>query len=596
MQKTDKTLKIKMFTFVCYMLFLHFFPLLVVGFDDCTTTWCAEGGPSIRFPFRHKFLQPEHCGYPGFNLYCSNSNETVLELPFSVKLVVKKIDYVAQKIQLHDPDGCLAQKLMNYSLAASQFHFLTDDLYDYSLFKCSATNRDISSNIPCLRGGYAIASSDANIDSYFLISCTKIHEISVPRNILNENDLYLKWTEPYCGHCEAQGRNCSLDATTKKTQCTKKPKTHSATLGAFFSVGTFVALYYVYRSSRIKKEDQAKIEKFLEDYRAQKPIRFSYAEIRRITNHFNEKLGEGGYGTVYKGKLTNEIYVAVKVLNNSKGNGEEFINEVGTIGKIHHVNVVRLVGFCADGFRRAFMYEFLPNDSLEKFIFRASPKSNSLGWKKLQDIALGIAKGIEYLHQGCDQQILHFDIKPHNILLDHNFNPKVCDFGLAKLCSKEKSSVSMTAARGTMGYIAPEVLSRNFGKVSYKSDVYSFGMLLLEMVGGRKNNDITANTSQVYFPDWISNQLSQGEELHIRIEESDDATIFKKIAIVGLWCIQWYPTDRPSMKAVVQMLEGDVDNLTMPPHPVPDTNGTNSIPGIRGRPHQIELAVISELE
>ncbi|KAL2550724.1 rust resistance kinase Lr10-like [Forsythia ovata] len=248
------------------------------------------------------------------------------------------------------------------------------------------------------------------------------------------------------------------------------------------------------------------------------------------------------------------------------------------------------------GMRRALVYEFLPNDSLEKFIFRAGSKRNTLGWKNLQDIALGIAKGIEYLHQGCDQHILHFDIKPHNILLDHNFNPKICEFGLAKLCCKEQSGVSMTAARGTIGYIAPEVLSRNFGRVSYKSDVYSFGMLLLEMVGGRKNNDLTENASQVYFPEWIFNQLSQGEELHIRIEEGGDAIILKKIAIVGLWCIQWYPTDRPSMKVVVQMLEGDGNNLTVPPHPVPATNGTNSIAGIHGRLHQTELAVISEAE
>ncbi|GMN19784.1 hypothetical protein TIFTF001_042924 [Ficus carica] len=119
-----------------------------------------------------------------------------------------------------------------------------------------------------------------------------------------------------------------------------------------------------------------------------------------------------------------------------------------------------------------------------------------LGWKNLQDIALGIAKGIQYLRQGCDQRILHFDIKPHNVLLDHNFTPRISDFGLAKLCSKDRSIVSMTNARGTMGYIAPEVFSRNFGNVSYKSDVYSFGMLLLEMVGGRKITDVTKdNTS-----------------------------------------------------------------------------------------------------
>ena len=307
---------------------------------------------------------------------------------------------------------------------------------------------------------------------------------------------------------------------------------------------------------KLEKNNQIKIEKFLEDYIALKPTRYSYADIKKITNQFQDKLGEGGCGTVYKGKLSDEVHVAVKILNNSKGNGEEFINEVGTMGRTHHVNVVRLVGFCADGFRRALIYEFLPNDSLEKFIFSRTTENHSLGWKKLQDIALGIAKGIEYLHQGCDQRILHFDIKPHNILLDHNFNPKISDFGLAKLCSKEQSAVSMTAARGTMGYIAPEMLSRNFGNVSYKSDVFSYGMLLLEMVGGRKNIDITVdNTCQVYFPEWIYNHLDQGEELQIRIDEDGDTQIVKKLTIVGLWCIQWFSADRPSMKLVVQMLE-----------------------------------------
>ena len=218
------------------------------------------------------------------------------------------------------------------------------------------------------------------------------------------------------------------------------------------------------------------------------------------------------------------------------------------MGRIHHVNVVCLVGFCADGAKRALIYEFLPNDLLAKFIFSAK---HSLGWEKLHSNSIGIAKGIEYLHQGCEQRILHFDIKPHNILLDQNFNSKISDFGLAELCSKDQSVVSMTIATRTMGYIDPEVLSRNFGNVSYKSDVYSFEMLL-EMVSGRKNVDtIAENPSEVYFPEWIYNHLNQGKKLHIRIKENKDATIAKKLAIVGLWCIQWYPIDRPSMKIVV---------------------------------------------
>ena len=194
-------------------------------------------------------------------------------------------------------------------------------------------------------------------------------------------------------------------------------------------------VYYVYHYDKIEKENQARVEKFLDDYKALKPTRYSYNDVKRITNQLIEKLGQGAYGIVFKGKFSNEIHVAMKILNSSKGNGDEFINEVGTIGRIHHVNVVRLVGFCADGFRRALVYEFLSNDSLEKFTSSVD-FNRFLGWEKLQDIALGIAKGIEYLHQGCDQRILHFDIKPHNILLDQNFNPKISDFGLAKLCAR----------------------------------------------------------------------------------------------------------------------------------------------------------------
>jgi serine/threonine protein kinase len=335
----------------------------------------------------------------------------------------------------------------------------------------------------------------------------------------------------------------------------------------------------------------------LEDYKALKPTRYSYADIKRITNQFKDKLGQGGYGTVFKGRLSNDVFVAVKILNNYKGDGEEFINEVGSMGRIHHVNVARLVGYCADGFRRALIYEFLPNESLEKHIFSADGKSHILGWEKLQDIALGIAKGIEYLHQGCDLQILHFDIKPHNILLDHNFNPKISDFGLAKLCSRGKSVVSMTAARGTMGYIAPEVLSRNFGTVSHKSDVYSFGMLLLEIVGGRKNIDTTVeNTSQVYFPEWIYNQLDRGEDPRIELEEEGHATLARKLTIVGLWCIQWYPINRPSMKVVIQMLEGEGDDLKIPPNPFDSTHSMNQSLIVLGRRSHTALSVNYESE
>ncbi|XP_031259534.1 rust resistance kinase Lr10-like [Pistacia vera] len=144
---------------------------------------------------------------------------------------------------------------------------------------------------------------------------------------------------------------------------------------------------------------------------------------------------------------------------------------------------------------------------------------------------------------------------------------RISDFRLAKLCSKEQSIVSLTAARGT-GYIALELFSRHFGVVSYKSDVYSYGMMLLEMVGCQKNMDITIESeSQIYIPQWIYNKMGQGKELYLEIEVVGDEEIAKKLAIVALWCIQWIPTERPSMPMVIQMLEGDSQSLEMPPRP-----------------------------
>jgi len=185
------------------------------------------------------------------------------------------------------------------------------------------------------------------------------------------------------------------------------------------------------------------------------------------------------------------------------------------------------------------------------------------------DIALGVARGIEYLHQGCDMQILHFDIKPHNILLDENFTPKVSDFGLAKLYPVNDSIVSLTAARGTLGYMAPELFYKNIGGVSYKADVYSFGMLLLEMAGRRKNiNAFAEHSSQIYFPTWVYDQLQNGNDVEILEDATEEEKkMGKKMIFVALWCIQMKPNDRPSMNKVVQMLEGKVECLKMPSKP-----------------------------
>jgi serine/threonine protein kinase len=169
------------------------------------------------------------------------------------------------------------------------------------------------------------------------------------------------------------------------------------------------------------------------------------------------------------------------------------------------------------------------------------------------------------IYIGCDMQILHFDIKPHNILLDKNFTPKVSDFGLAKLYSVNDSIVSLTAARGTLGYMAPELFYKNIGGVSYKADVYSFGMLLMEMAGRRRNvNAFEEHSSKIYFPTWVYDQLNDGNDIEMEEATDEEKKIGKKMIIVALWCIQMKPNVRPSMNKVIQMLEGEVEYSQMP--------------------------------
>ncbi|CAK8570246.1 unnamed protein product [Lathyrus sativus] len=289
-----------------------------------------------------------------------------------------------------------------------------------------------------------------------------------------------------------------------------------------------------------------------------------------MTKGFKVKLGEGGYGDVYRGKLISGPFVAIKMLKiKPNANGQEFISEIATIGRIYHSNVVRLVGYCVEGLKRALVYEYMPNGSLDKYIFNKE-EVISLTYNQIHEISLGVARGISYLHQGCDMQILHFDIKPHNILLDENFVPKVSDFGLAKLYPIDKSIATLTAARGTIGYMAPELFYQNIGRISHKADVYSFGMLLIEMASRRRNlNSHAEHSSQLYFPFWIYEQLVKNREKEMEdfiTEEFND--VLKKMFMVALWCIQLKPIDRPSMSKVVEMLEGDIANIEMPPKPV----------------------------
>ncbi|XP_073138254.1 LEAF RUST 10 DISEASE-RESISTANCEUS RECEPTOR-LIKE PROTEIN KINASE-like 2.1 isoform X2 [Henckelia pumila] len=392
-----------------------------------------------------------------------------------------------------------------------------------------------------------------------------------------------------CLACHNRGGQCLAD-NLNHFQCIKdSPNVTVQIISGVLSmivvsfIATTMILYNRMKHTRLESlrfikdfmKNEKDIELFLKNNENFAPRRYKYFELKRITNSFNEKLGKGGYGSVYKGKSSDGRLVAVKILDETKDNVNEFMNEVMSISKTSHVNIVALLGFCFERSKRALVYEFMPNGSLDKFVSDINSSSaDRLGWEKFFEIAVGIARGLEYLHRGCSTRILHFDIKPHNILLDKDLNPKISDFGLAKLCPNRSSIVSMLVARGTIGYIAPEVFCRNFGEVSHKSDVYSYGMMVIEIVAGKHDPDTQIGvdpSTEMYFPDYVYKllEINSGNSYNLKeiTHENGWKVSKRKLIIVGLWCIQTDPKNRPSMNRVLEMLEGNLESLQIPPKP-----------------------------
>lgn len=314
------------------------------------------------------------------------------------------------------------------------------------------------------------------------------------------------------------------------------------------------------------KAEFATMERFLSNINREKPIRFSPEQLDGVTKNYSTILGSGAFGVVFKGELPNGELVAVKVLNClDMGMEEQFKAEVGTIGRTYHINLVRLYGFCFHHDTRALVYECVENGSLDKYLFGSQNRNIELG--KLHHIAIGTAKGLAYLHEECQHRIIHYDIKPENVLLDMKLEPKIADFGLAKLRNRESNTTINTHFRGTRGYAAPEMWKAY--PVTYKCDVYSFGILLFEIVGRRRHFDSTYTESQQWFPKWTW-EMFKNNELAVMLalcgtEEKDNEKA-ERMLKVALWCVQYSPEDRPLMSTVVKMLEGEIE-ISPPPFP-----------------------------
>ncbi|KAG9154838.1 hypothetical protein Leryth_019543 [Lithospermum erythrorhizon] len=296
---------------------------------------------------------------------------------------------------------------------------------------------------------------------------------------------------------------------------------------------------------------------------------FSYMELDEATDGFKEELGRGAFGTVYKGVVSSSYstnIVAVKKLDRwAEETEKEFKTEATTIAKTHHKNLVRLLGFCDEDPHRLLVYEFMSNGTLASFLFGILRPD----WNKRIQMAIGVARGLMYLHEECSTQIIHCDIKPQNILLDDSFTARISDFGLAKLLINDQTR-TQTAIRGTKGYVAPEWFRST--PVTAKVDTYSYGVVLLEIICCRKNVELDVeNEEEVILSDWVYDCYKQ-KKLEKLVETDEEARSdmkrVQRLVMIAIWCIQEDPSLRPFMKNVVQMLEGVIE-VSSPPSPSP---------------------------
>ncbi|XP_058072795.1 cysteine-rich receptor-like protein kinase 10 isoform X2 [Magnolia sinica] len=338
--------------------------------------------------------------------------------------------------------------------------------------------------------------------------------------------------------------------------------------------------YYLWRRKIPYKEkgERQELEHYLgipdgsamdDDQVSELPI-INLATIQAATDNFSDenKLGEGGFGPVYKGKLSDGKEIAVKRLSRSSRQGlEEFKNEVTLIAKLQHRNLVRLLYCCMDRGEKLLIYEYMPNTSLDVFLFD-SIKSAQLGWETRRNIVSGIAKGIVYLHEDSRLRIIHRDLKASNVLLDHEMNPKISDFGMARFLGGNQSQVNTNRPVGTYGYMAPEYGMG--GLVSVKSDVYSFGVLLLEIISGKRNNSqhLPNGAQSLLICAWGLWCDGRAMELidPLLAESCPTNEVFKWIHI-GLLCVQQDAADRPTMSSVILMLGSESMKLPQPTQP-----------------------------
>ncbi|CAL9224443.1 unnamed protein product [Arabidopsis halleri] len=576
---------------IIWMLFV--IPSCVLSVDErhsrCVHPFRCGKQTDLYYPFW--IPEREECGHPVFKVNCSGD---FAEFTIStVKFQILEMNYESRIIRLVRTDylnNLCPWHPENRSINQDVLPFLQDTELGTFYYNCSGPSVDKLPNgyirqLGCdeeVGGQSYFVSSPSHPGNRAILdglsaSCERNVDVPVSRSAMEttERNQSLEAIKKVldkgfelsfnidCSQCVASGGSCGFNQSSKAfvCYCTDEPHEHTCGkmgvskrakigigIGCGFLGATLITrclLCFIIQKRRTSHHPRSRDDNLNALVQLKQ---YSYGEVRKITKLFSHTVGKGGFGTVYGGKLCDGRKVAVKILKDFKSNGDDFINEVASMSQTSHVNIVSLLGFCYEGSKRAIVYEFLENGSLDQIL--SKKKSLNLDVSTLYRIALGVARGLEYLHHGCKTRIVHFDIKPQNILLDENLCPKVSDFGLAKLCEKKRKHI---------------VLARRKRNNSYE-------MLVLEMIGAKnKETEETAasNSSSSYFPDWIYKNLENRDHTWKFGDEitREEKEIAKKMTLVGLWCIQRCPLNRPPMNRVVEMMEGSLDALEVPPKP-----------------------------
>uniref|UniRef100_A0A1J3K3D8 Cysteine-rich receptor-like protein kinase 8 n=1 Tax=Noccaea caerulescens TaxID=107243 RepID=A0A1J3K3D8_NOCCA len=332
----------------------------------------------------------------------------------------------------------------------------------------------------------------------------------------------------------------------------------------------FIAAYCFFAKKKKKKTSDTAPTFEGDDITTVESLQLEYKTIQAATNDFSQsnKIGQGGFGEVYKGTFSDGTEVAVKKLSKSSGQGDtEFKNEVVVVAKLQHRNLVRLLGFSIEGEERVLVYEYVPNKSLDYFLSDPT-KQGELNWTRRYQIIGGIARGILYLHQDSRLTIIHRDLKASNILLDADMNPKIADFGMARIFGIDQTQENTSKIVGTYGYMSPEYAMH--GQFSMKSDVYSFGVLVLEIISGQKNSSFYQTDSPNDLVTHAWRLWSNGTSLDlvdpVIVENCQKSEVVRCIHI-GLLCVQENPVERPTMRTIFMMLTSDTVTLPVAREP-----------------------------